>query len=335
MEVIALLINGGVSPTTGKTAVQVPKLYEYKSFDEVRESFVKLMEYCLDWTVSYASMYELAYSQNYPCIVASAMMEGCMESGADVTEGGAKYNRTGLTACGTSNVGDSLMAIKKLCFDDKTVSPRELYDALQANWEGYEELRHIIINEVPHYGNDIEEVDNLASWALELFADILASRCGSRGRYCGGTFTMTMHIMFGKMLGATPDGRKAGDPIADAISPRQGFDKNGPTAYLRSAAKLPHGKLANGDQLNIRFSPTAVMGDAGALKLRDLITVYFELGGMQVQFNVVGTEKLREAQKEPLENKDLIVRIAGFSTYFVTLPEEVQNDFIMRTEQSL
>ena len=334
MEVITLLINGGVSPRSGKTAVSVPKLYEYKSFDEVKEAFVKLMEYCMNWTVSYACMYELAYSGNFPCVVASSMMEGCMESGMDVTEGGAKYNRTGLTACGTSNVGDSLMAIKKLCFDDKTVPLRTLYDALQADWEGFDDLRQHIINEVPHYGNDIEEVDGLASWALEKFADIIGSKYGPRGRYCGGTFTMTTHIMFGKMIGASPDGRKAGEPIADAISPRQGFDKNGPTAYLRSAAKLPHAKLANGDQLNIRFSPTAVMGDAGAQKLRELISTYFELGGMQVQFNVVGTEKLREAQKDPLENKDLIVRIAGFSTYFVTLSQEIQNDFIMRTEQS-
>ncbi|MCL2124526.1 MAG: hypothetical protein FWH33_00875 [Oscillospiraceae bacterium] len=335
MEVISLIINGGVSPRSGKTAMPLPKFYEYESFEQLKESFEKLVDYCMNWTVSYTSMYELAYSQYFPCIVASSMMEGCMESGKDVTEGGAKYNRTGLTACGTSNVGDSLMAIKKLCFDDKTISLRTLYDALQADWVGYEDLRQQVINEVPHYGNDIEEVDELASWALEKFADKIGSLHGPRGRYCGGTFTMTSHIMFGKMIGATPDGRKAGDPIADAISPRQGFDKNGPTAYLRSAAKLPHSKLANGDQLNIRFSPTAVMGEAGAMKLRELIATYFELGGMQVQFNVVGTEKLREAQKEPLENKDLIVRIAGFSTYFVTLSQEVQNDFIMRTEQSM
>jgi len=335
MEAIALLINGGVSKRNGKLAVKVPMLYEYKSFDEIKEAFVKIVEYCMDWTVSLTSMYELFYSQNFPCIVASTLIDGCMESGKDVTEGGAKYNRTGLTACGTSNVGDSLMAIKKLCFDDKTVSLQTMYDALQADWEGFEELRQIIINEVPHYGNDFAEADELAAWALEVFADSIASKHGPRGQYGGGTFTMTSHIMFGKMLGASPDGRKAGEPIADAISPRQGFDKNGPTAYLRSAAKLPHAKLANGDQLNIRFSPTAVQGDVGARKLRELIATYFDLGGMQVQFNVVGTDKLKEAQKAPLEHKDLIVRIAGFSTYFVTLSAEVQNDFITRTEQSM
>jgi formate C-acetyltransferase len=335
MEVMQLVINGGVNPRTGKTAVPCKKLYEYESFEELQETFVKQMQHCLDWSTTYVSMYELAYSQNFPCIVASSMMDGCLESGKDATEGGAKYNRTGLTGCGTANIGDSLMAIKKLCFDDKTVTLRELYDALQADWVGYEQLRQTIINDVPHYGNDIEEVDELAAWGLGTFAEIMKTEQGPRGYYSGGTFTVTAHVFLGSMIGATPDGRKAGDPIADAISSRQGFDKNGPTSYLRSAAKLPHEELANGDQLNIRFTPSAVSGDEGALKLQNLMKTYFRLGGMQVQFNVVGTQKLRAAQENPLEYKDLVVRIAGFSTYFVTLDEKLQNDFISRTEQSL
>jgi formate C-acetyltransferase len=335
MEVIQLVINGGVNPRTGKKALPCKKLYEYESFAELQEAFVKEMEFCLDWAVSYVSMYELAYSTFFPCVAASAMMEGCLESGKDVTEGGAKYNRTGMQACGTANVGDSLMAIKKLCFDDKTVSLKTLYDALQANWEGYEDLRQTIINDVPHYGNDIDEVDEQAAWAIGLFADIMSKESGPRGRYSGGTFTMTAHIYMGAMLGATPDGRKAGEPIADAISSRQGFDKNGPTAYLRSAAKLPHRALTNGDQLNIKFTPSSVEGDEGAMKLRQLISAYFRLGGMQVQFNVVSSKALREAQKEPDKYKNLVVRIAGFSTYFVTLNQNTQEDFIRRTEQAL
>lgn len=335
MEVIQLVINGGVNPNTGVTAIPCKKLYEYESFEELKETFEMEMKYLLDWTVSYASFYELAFSQNFPCVVASAMIDGCLESGKDATEGGAKYNRTGLTACGTANVADSLMAIKKLCFDDKTVSLRELYDALQTNWENNEHLRQVIINDVPHYGNDNEEVDELATWALGLFAKIMSKERGPRGYYGGGTFTMTAHVMFGARLGATPDGRLAGEPIADAISPRQGFDKNGPTAYLRSAAKLPHDMLANGDQLNIRFSPTCVEGEEGRMKLRNLLSTYFQLGGMQVQFNVVGTEQLYAAQKDPASYKDLVVRIAGFSAYFISLTEAVQNDFILRTEQNM
>jgi len=335
MNIIQLVINGGVNPRTGITAVPGKKLYEYESFDEVREAFETQLRYILGWTVSYGNLFELVYSHYYPSVVASCMLDGCIEKGMDATEGGAKYNRTGLTACGAANVADSLMTIKKLCFDDKTVTLRELYDALQSNWEGFDNLRQMIINDVPHYGNDNDEVDELASWALGLFASILSNSEGPRGKYNGGTFTMTANVRMGLALGATPDGRKAGEPIADAISPRQGFDKNGPTSYLRSAAKLPHQALSNGDQLNIRFTPTAVQGDMGAEKLRQLIESYFALGGMQVQFNVVGTAQLYEAQKKPAEHRDLIVRIAGFSTYFVTLATETQNDFISRTEQAI
>ncbi len=334
-DVVLLTINGGVNPRTGKMALPCKKLYEYQSFEEFKEAFKAEMQYVLDWSVSYTNMFEMVYSQYFPCIVASSMMEGCLEKGKDATEGGAKYNRTGLTACGTANVADSLMAIKKLCFDEKTVSLREMYDALEHNWEGHEQLRQTIINEVPHYGNDNEEVDGLATWALGLFAEIMANADGARGKFSGGTFTMTAHIYFGSMLGATPDGRKAGEPIADAISSRQGLDKKGPTAYLRSAAKLPHRALSNGDQLNIRFSPSSVEGDEGAEKLKALIKAYFGLNGMQVQFNVVSTAALREAQKRPDEYKDLVVRIAGFSTYFVSLDKYTQDDFIRRTEQTV
>ena len=157
----------------------------------------------------------------------------------------------------------------------------------------------------------------------------------ARGHFSGGTFTMTMHIRHGKNTPATPDGRAAGEPLADAISPRQGFDKNGPIAYLTSASKLPHRALTNGDQLNIRFSPATVEGDVGAEKLQALISTYFKLGGMQVQFNVVGTEELRAAQEKPQDYQTLIVRIAGFSTYFVTLDKATQDDFITRTEQQV
>ena len=335
VDVVLVTMNGGVNPRTGKAALPCKKLYEYESFDEFKDAFQAQMQYLLDWNVSYANVFEMVYSQYFPCIVASTMMEGCLDNGKDVTEGGAKYNRTGLTACGTSNVGDSLMSIKKLCFDDKTVSLKEMYDAVMNNWEGYEQLRQTIIHEVPHYGNDIDEVDELASWALGLFADIMAKAEGPRGRFSGGTFTMTAHIYMGAGLGATPDGRKAGEPIADAISPRQGFDKNGPPANLSRAAKLPHRALSNGDQLNIRFTPSCVEGDNGAEKLKYLIKTYFNLGGMQVQFNVVNTETLRAAQKNPDEYRDLIVRIAGFSTYFVTLSKFTQDDFITRTEQAI
>jgi len=333
--IIPLVINGGKNPISGDGDLPCKMLYEYESFDELKQEFERQCRHSIDWHVTACNFYEQAYSENFPSIVASTMMEGCLEKGLDATWGGSKYNSTGMTCMGIANTADSLMAIKKLCFDEKTVSTRTMFDALKADWVGYEDLRQTIVNDVPHYGNDNAEVDELASWAMRIFAEHLQTCEGPRGKYCGGTFTMIAHIGGGMHLGATPDGRKHGDPLADAISPRQGFDKNGPTAYLRSAAKLPHEELWNGDQLNIRFSPTSVSDDEGTIKLQKLIETYFDLGGMQVQFNVVGTEKLREAQRDPENNKDLIIRIAGFSTYFVTLNTDVQNDFITRTEQSV
>ena len=331
--IMNMAIHNGTNPMTGCDAgVRTGYLYDYKTFDEFKEAFKKQLKFFLDWHVTYVNFYELAYSTFFPCVSATATMEGCMESGLDVLDGGARNNSTGFTALGIGNVADSLMTIKKLVFDDKKTTGRELYDALISNWEGYEDLQQYIVNEVPHYGNNIPEVDELAEWALGAYADHMNAARGPRGKWRGGTFTVTTHIEFGRVTFATPDGRATSDPLAEAISPRQGFDKNGPTAYLLSAAKLPHYKLGNGDQLNIRFSPSTVRGSEGTKKLRDLIATYFDEGGMQVQFNVVSTETLHEAQEKPDKHEDLIVRIAGFSVFFIEMPKIMQDDFITRTE---
>jgi formate C-acetyltransferase len=330
---VTFAIHGGVNPFNGAKALPCKKLYEYDSFQEFKDTVEKQAKWSLDWHVTICNFFEQMYSEYFPCISASVLMDGCMESGKDATWGGCKYNSTGITCIGISNVADSLESIKKLCFEDKTVSLRDMYDALCANWVGYEDIRQRIINEVPHYGNDNEDVDALAAWGMSLFADHLKTCTGPRGHYCGGTFTMTAHLHYGTMTAATPDGRADRDPLADAISPRQGFDINGPTAYIRSAAKLPHRSLGNGDQLNIRFSPSSVQGEDGTKKLREFIQTYFDLSGMQVQFNVVSTEQLHKAQNDPDAYQNLVVRIAGFSAYFVELNQDMQDDFITRTEQ--
>lgn len=330
---VSFAIHGGVNPLNGTKGIPCKTLPEYESFEEFFEVFKRQAEYSLDWQITQANLFELMYAHDFPAVSASPMLEGCMESALDATEGGCVYNRTGLTCVGIGNTADSLEAIKKLCFDDKTVSLQEMYDALCANWEGYEELRATIEHKVPHYGNGIDEVDELASRAMHVFSDYLPTLEGPRGVYNGGTFTMLTHLFYGNFVPATPDGRATGDPLADAISPRQGFDINGPTAYIKSASKLPHRALSNGDQLNIRFNPTSVAGDAGTQKLKELFQTYFDLSGMQVQFNVVGTDELHKAQAKPEEYQDLVVRIAGYSAYFVELEKGTQDDFITRTEQ--
>ena len=331
---LLMAIHGGVHPVTGAKGLPCKKLYEYDSFEELKNEVERQGKYFLDWHVTVSNFCEVVYSENFPAVSASVMLDGCMDSGKDATAGGALYNQSAFCAMGTANLADGLMAIKKLCFDDKRYTLKYYYDALCANWDGYEELRQVIRTECPHYGNGIEEVDALASWSLRYYAEYLSDKDCPRGKYCGGTFTVTTHVTQGATFPATPDGRYAGTPLADATSPVQGLDTNGPIAYLTSAAKLPHDILYNGDQLNIRFSPSVMQGD-GAKKLRDVIETYFDLGGMQVQFNVVGADTLADAQKNPDEHRSLIVRIAGYSAYFVELKKPVQDDFITRTEQAL
>ena len=333
---LVLAMHNGCNPVTGyDQGLKTGSLGDYESFEQFKEAYALQLQHYLRWHVTMTNFFELMYAEYFPGVVSSATMDGCMESGKDVLEGGAIYNTTGTTGCGIGNVADSLMAIK-MAFDGRLgCTPKELEQALSANWAGYEDLQKKIIYEMPHYGNNMEEVDEQAVWAMSRFADTLNSLTGPRGHYNAGTFTMTVHLSYGAMTDATPDGRRRGEPLAEAISPRQGFDKNGPTAYLISAAKLPHKKLGNGDQLNIRFSPSVVQSEQGTRKLRDLISAYFAQGGMQVQFNVVSTTTLHEAQETPDKYKNLIVRIAGFSAYFVEMPKVMQDDFISRTECQL
>ncbi len=226
---VVLAINNGRNPKTGyQCPVQDGFLYEMEHFEQFKGAFADYVHYGLNWCVTGMNFYELMYSENFCSVVASATMDGCMESGLDVTWGGAKYNSTGITACGIGNVADALYAIKHYCFDTTRWTLRELYDALSANFEGYEELYSVLNNEMAHYGNNVEEVDDLAAWAMSVFADHLNNDVqGVRGNWRGGTFTMTVHLDYGKRTMATPDGRRDGDPMADAISPRQGYDKSG------------------------------------------------------------------------------------------------------------
>jgi formate C-acetyltransferase len=263
-------------------------------------------------------------------------MDGCMESGLDVTCGGAKYNAMGSSGIGCANVADSLYAIKHLCFDTKTCTTRQLYDALMANWEGYENLHQYVLNKMPRYGNDIEDVDDLAGWAMNVFAKAFNKCSCDRVDHCqAGIYPVSTHIMFGRQTWATPDGRKTGEPLSDGISPKQGMDTNGPAAVLKSVAKIPHRALSNGTLLNMKFHPATVSGDEGNMKLRQLVETFFDMDGMHIQYNVIGADKLREAQRDPEANKNLVIRIAGFSAYFVELDKVLQDDLISRTDQQV
>lgn len=311
-------------------------LYDMKSFDAVMDAFMSQMKFFLKWHIITMNNAEYTTRELLPLPVVSCSMGGCMESGRDVMYGGAKYNSSGLPGIGLSNTVDSLFMIKHLCFDTKKCTTRELYDALINNWQGYEELQRFIKNDCPHYGNGIKEVDEIASVITDAYADIVNSITNPRGaKWSAAMFPVTANVMFGMMTAATPDGRSAGVPLADGISPVQQMDKNGPTAIALSCSSWNQCKYPGGTLLNMKFSPSCINGDEGIQKLSRLIQTYFDLGGMEVQLNIISAETLRNAQKDPDEYKNLVVRVAGFSAFFVELHISGQNDLISRTELSM
>ena len=342
MGALMLGINNGYYTMPGRdgkickdqVGLSTGYLYEMNSIEEVREAYQKQLDFFVKWYAKTVNSYEYVTRNNIPLPVVSAAMEGCMESGKDVTWGGAKYNSVGVAGVGIGNVADSLHIIKHLCFDTKKCTTRELYDALMANWEGYEELHSYIVNEAAHFGNADAQADQFACWASDVFVDSVLECTGPRGRYAPGLYPVTVHVILGAMTQATPDGRFKGQPLADGISPVQQMDKNGPTSTLLSISNIDQSRYSNGTLLNMRFHPNAVSGEDGVAKMTQLIQSYFGMGGMQIQINFVSAETLREAQAHPEDHKNLVVRVAGFSTYFVELYEDCQNDLINRTEMS-
>ena len=339
LNAFLLAINNGVNPMPwpgGKPGAQVGLptgyLYEMETFDEVLDAVKKQIEYFANWHVSLVNTFEYVASEHMPLPVVSATIDGCMEKGKDVMKGGAKYNSTGNAGIAIGNITDSLAVIKHMVFDKKLISAMELYDAVMTNWEGKEDLRQRILNEAPHYGNGNDYVDRFAKWVSDVYADAINSATGPRGRWSAGLYPVTAHVLFGMMTAASPDGRKKGEPLCDGISPVQQLDKNGPTATIRSVSAIDQEKFGNGTLLNMRFHPTALGNETGKEKLKDLIKTYFGLGGMEMQFNIVSGDVLRKAQKKPEDYRDLVVRIAGFSAYFVEMYKASQDDIIKRTE---
>ena len=335
--ILDIALNNGVNPFNKvQCKHKTGYLYEMNSIEEVREAWKTIAEYVIKAQVTVQNFVEnfFMYYDQYPIV--SISMEGCMESGKDVVCGGAKYNSYGCTAVGLATVADSITTIQYMCFDKKLCTTRELYDAFMANWEGYEVLRQRILNEVPHYGNGDPYADANMKWVTDTYYDI-CKQCYSKrcSIFKGGMFGAADHIAQGYSTWATPDGRLAGTPIADAASPAQGRDKNGPTAVLNSALAFEQSKFMNNMAINIRIHPSALTGPGGIEKLRQVTQNYMEMGGIEVQYNIVSTDTMRAAQKDPATYRDLVVRIAGYSAYFIELSHDQQNDLITRTENGL
>lgn len=321
----SLLSGVQVGPPTGTLA-------DFNTFDNVKAAYEKQVKYFVDHFAVITNTADLIHQQACPLPLLSCAMEPCIERGVDVSAGGAKYNATGTAGVGVSNTGDSLMALKQMVFEEKKLSGAEMLQLLKSNWEGQEVLRNEILAKVSHYGNDLPEADEMAAWAAGIYCKLTEQSVGPRGPYSPGLYPVSANLPMGLGVGASADGRKAAEPLADGISPVHGRDVNGPTALLNSASRIDHLINSNGTLLNLRFHPSALAGEVGEAALIAALRSYFDMKGLHVQYNVVSSQKLRDAQRNPAKYKDLIVRVAGYSALFVGLDPDLQEDIITRTE---
>ncbi len=336
INVLLQAINNGINPQNKQQGgLETGYLYEMESFEQVKNAFQSQLEYFMDWHFRVNNVVGDIVSWHMPVPMASATMDGCMENGRDMMHGGAKYNSTGTAILGIGTVIDSLSAIKYMVYDKKLCTAKELHDAVIADWKGYELLRQQVINEVPHYGNGDPYADELASWVSDLYTSRTYTYENSRGKYRPGIYSAGAHVLHGYQTWATPDGRLNGQPISDSASPSHGVIKNGPTGVARSVLALNPSNFGNGLQFNMKFHPSSIEGQGGTEKMKQFIQSFFKQGGMQLQYNIVDADTLKQAQANPDDYKDLVVRVAGFSAYFVELYEDLQNELINRSEISM
>jgi formate C-acetyltransferase len=260
-------------------------------------------------------------------------MDDCIASGIDYHNGGARYNPTYIQGVGMGTVTDSLAAVKCHVFEQQDVTMDELLAAMEADFEGHGTLHHALLEHSPKYGNDDDFADSITEQVFDTYYDRLNGRPNNKGgKYRVNLLPTTVHIYFGSVVGAMPCGRKAGESVSEGISPSRGGDRQGPTGVIKSAARIDHVRTG-GTLLNMKFNPQVLAGDDGIEKLAHLIRAYFKLDGHHIQFNVTTADTLRQAQKNPEQHRDLIVRVAGYSDYFVDVGRDLQEEIIARTEQ--
>ncbi len=334
-KVLELTLNNGVDPRTGRClGPQTGDPERFETFEQLFDAFRQQVNHLMDIKMRGNNVIERLYATYMPAPFLSILIDDCIAKGKDYHDGGARYNTNYVQGVGLGTITDALTAIKYHVFDHKSVSMSQLLSALRSDFEGEESLRQTLLERTPKYGNDDDYADDVMRSVFEVYFDAVDGRPNTKGgRYHINLLPTTVHVYFGSVIGATPDGRKAGLPLSEGISPVQGADRYGPTAVLKSAAKMDHARTG-GTLLNMKFNPQVLDGDESLDKLTQLIRTYFRLDGHHIQFNVVDAETLREAQKHPEQNRDLIVRVAGYSDYFVDLGRDLQNEIIARTEQN-
>ena len=333
VKVLEITLNNGVDPRTGdKIGLETGDQCAFGSFEKLLAAFRQQLDYFVDVKIKGNNVIERLYAEILPVPFLSLLISDCIVKGKDYNDGGARYNTNYIQGVGLGTVTDSLTAIKYQVYDEKQVTINELFDALRVDFKGHENLRQRLLNKTPKYGNDEDYADSIMKNVFETYFDAVDGRPNTKGgKYRINLLPTTVHVYFGKMVGATADGRKACEPLSEGVSPVQGADRKGPTAVVKSVSKIDHARTG-GTLLNQKFAPELLEDAVGLDKLASLIRTYFRLDGHHIQFNVVNAETLREAQKHPEKYGDLLVRVAGYSDYFVNLSTELQNEIIKRTE---
>ncbi len=335
VKVLELALHNGIDPGTGRRlGPATGELDSLRTFEDVFDAWRAQFKYFVDLKLRGNQVIERMYARDMPAPFLSVITDDCIAKGRDYNAGGARYNNSYIQFVGLGSLADSFSAIRELCFDEEAggLSLGELVSLLDRNFEGCEPVRQRLVNKTRKYGNDDDGADRLMVRIFNTCFEELDGRPNTKGgHYRVEMLPTTCHVYFGSVTGAMPDGRKAGIPLSEGISPVQGADRRGPTSVIKSASKLDHVK-AGGTLLNMKFTPSLVSGEDGLDKWTHLVRSYFKLGGHHVQFNVVGAETLREAQKNPEHYRDLIVRVAGYSDYFCDLSAALQDEIIARTE---
>ncbi len=334
-KVLELALHDGRDPRTRRQlGPRTGDPAAFETFDELFAAYRAQLNHFVDVKVRGNQVIERLYAEHMPAPFLSLLIDDCIATGRDYHDGGARYNTTYIQGVGLGTMADALSALKHHVYERETLTMADLLAALAADFEGHERVRQLLLNRTPRYGNDDDAADAVMQAVFEAYFEAVDGRPNTKGgRYHVNLLPTTCHVYFGSVCGATPDGRRAGTPLSEGISPVQGADRHGPTAVLKSASKIDHVRTG-GTLLNQKFTPQLLADETGLDKLVHLVRTYFRLDGHHVQFNVVDADTLRAAQRQPELYRDLIVRVAGYSDYFCDLSRALQDEIVARTEHT-
>lgn len=333
-KIFELALFDGVDQMTGRQlGPRTGRAEDFQTFDQLWDAYTRQIEYFLSVKIRGSNIIEALYAKYMPVPFLSILTNDCIASGKDYNAGGARYNTSVIQGVGAGTITDCLAAVKYHVYDNRSFTMAELLSAMRDNFQGHDRILNLVRNKTPKYGNDDDYADGLMRKVFNYFVESVSGRPNMRGgTYRVDMLPTTCHIYFGDVMIASPNGRLAHKPVSEGISPEKGADINGPTAVIKSCAKMDHLKTG-GTLLNQKFTPAVVAGEEGLDRMADLVRTYFDMDGHHIQFNVVGRETLLAAQKNPEEYRDLIVRVAGYSDYFRNLDKPLQDEIIERTEQ--